>query len=89
MIGRLFANLSLTSISRTSVGRETKLNCCNKAREQSMKLVAGPQHHTVASGLSACVSLWLFHRTESPWTPGIGLQNKKTLASKQAGESTL
>lgn len=90
MIGRLFANLSLTSISRTSVGRETKLNCCNKAREQNMKLVAGPQHHTVASGLSACVSLWLFHRTETVLGPqGIGLQNKKSLASKQTGESTL
>lgn len=44
MIGRLFANLSLTSISRTSVGSETKLNCCNKRRVKNMKLVAEPQH---------------------------------------------
>lgn len=28
MIGRLLANLSFTSISRTSVGRDTKLNLC-------------------------------------------------------------
>lgn len=40
MMGRLFANLSLTSISRTSVGRETKLNCCNKGKAQDMKLMA-------------------------------------------------
>lgn len=45
MIGRLFANLSLTSISRTSVGRETKLNCWNKRRAQINKLVAGPQQY--------------------------------------------
>lgn len=44
MIGRLLANLSLTSISRTSVGRETKLNCCNKRRVKNMKLVAEQQH---------------------------------------------
>lgn len=30
MIGRLLANLSFTSISSTSVGNDTKLNCCNE-----------------------------------------------------------
>lgn len=91
IIGRLFANLSLTSISRTSVGRETKLNCCNKGRTQNMKLVARPHHHTAASSLSTSASLWIFHRTETVLQlQGIGLQkNPKSLASKQAGESTL
>lgn len=90
MIGRLFANLSLTSISRTSVGRETKLNCCNKGRAQNMKLVAGPQQHTAASSLSTSVSLSIFHGTETVLGfQGTGLQNKKSLASQQAGGSIL
>lgn len=90
MIGRLLANLSLTSISRTSVGRETKLNCCNKGRGQNMRLVAGPQQHTAASSLSSSVGLWLFHGTETVLgLQGTGLQNKKSLAWKPAGESTL
>lgn len=34
MIGRLLANLSFTSISRTSVGSDTKLNLCRKRQRK-------------------------------------------------------
>lgn len=64
IIGRLLANLSLTSISRTSVGRDTKLNRWFHGKEENT-ILEGVTHKQQPRGV---------HRPEKSLEQGAGLE---------------
>lgn len=60
MMGRLLANLSFTSISSTSVGKDTKLNCYNE-KTHDINYLWG-----VRGGQSPVHLLWMMSLSNTP-----------------------
>lgn len=85
MMGRLLANLSFTSISSTSVGRDTKLKCCNEKPNNINWEVIGLDSSSPC--VSALVMLWDLLLIKEGWQSHISKPNKSDSKAQNIAEN--